>query len=81
MTTVTITLPDQLAQEAQRAGLLSQTAMEKLLREQLQSRRQDELFTAMDRMAQTPEPSAMTPEEIAGEIRAVREQRRARAAD
>ena len=81
MTTVTITLPDQLAQEAERAGLLSQAAMEKLLREQLQSRRQDELFTAMDRMAQTPEPSAMTPEEIAGEIRAVREQRRARAAD
>ena len=55
--------------------------MEKLLREQLQTRRRDELFAAMDRMAQTPEPPAMTPEEIAGEIRAVREQRRARTAD
>ena len=81
MTTVKITLPDQLAQEAQRAGLLSQAAMEKLLREQLQTRRRDELFAAMDRMAQTPEPPAMTPEEIAGEIRAAREQRRARSAD
>ena len=80
MTTVKITLPDQLAQDAQRAGLLSEAAMEKLLREQLQGRRRDELFAAMDRMAQTPEPAAMTPEEVAGEIRAVREQRRARAA-
>lgn len=35
MTTVQITLPDQLAQEARRAGLLSQAALEKLLRDQL----------------------------------------------
>ena len=32
MTTIQITLPDQLAQQAQRAGLLSQAAMGKLLR-------------------------------------------------
>ena len=38
MTTVQITLPDQLAEEARQAGLLSQPAIEKLLREQLQAK-------------------------------------------
>lgn len=37
MTTVQITLPDQLAQDAQRAGLLSQVALEQWLREQLKT--------------------------------------------
>jgi hypothetical protein len=37
MTTVQITLPDQLAQEAQRARLLSPTLLEKWLRERRQS--------------------------------------------
>ena len=79
MTTVQITLPDQLAQEAQRAGLLSQPAIEKLLRDQLQTKRQDEFFAAMERMEQVAEPSAMSPEEVAEEIRAMREARRAKA--
>lgn len=79
MTTVQITLPDQLAQEAQRAGLLSQTAMEKLLREQLQQRHRDDFFAAMERMAQVTEPTAMTPEEVAEEIRVMRSKRRAQA--
>jgi hypothetical protein len=79
MTTVQITLPDQLAQEAQRAGLLSQPVLERLLREQLQAQRQDGFFAALGRMAQVAEPSAMSPEEVAGEIRAMREARRAKA--
>ena len=58
MTTVQITLPDQLAQEEQQAGLLSQSALEKLLREQLRAKRAEELFAAMERMAQVPEPAA-----------------------
>ena len=80
MTTVCITLPDQLAQEAKQAGLLSEAALEKLLREQLQARHQDAFFAAMERMAQTTEPPAMTPEDVAEEIRAMRAERRARAA-
>ena len=80
MTTVRITLPDQLAQEAKQAGLLSEAALEKLLREQLQARRQDAFFTGLERMEQTPEPPAMSPEDVAEEIRAMREARRARAA-
>jgi hypothetical protein len=70
MTTVQINLPDQLAQEAQRAGLLSPSAIERWLREQLKTRRVEELFEAMDRMATVNEPAAMSPEEVAEEIRA-----------
>lgn len=39
MTTVQITLPDQLAQEAQRAGLLSSAKLEHGLRDQLKTQR------------------------------------------
>lgn len=80
MTTVQITLPDQLAQEAQSAGLLSPAALEKLLREQLKTRRVDELFGALDRMAAVDEPAAMSAEEVAEEIAAMRAERRSKAA-
>lgn len=79
MTTVQITLSDQLAEEAKKAGLLSQPAIEKLLREQLQAKHLDEFFAAMERMAQIAEPPAMSPEEVAEEIRGMREARRAKA--
>ena len=42
MTTVQITLPDQLAQEAQRAGLLSPARLEKWMRDRLNDQRVDE---------------------------------------
>ncbi len=77
MTTVQITLPDQLAQEAQRAGLLSSARLEQWLREQLKARQVDELFTAMDRMASVDAPAAMSPEDVAREIAAMRAERRA----
>ena len=57
MTKVQINLPDQLAQEAQRAGLLTPEQLERMLREQLKARKTDELFTAMDRMATVDEPA------------------------
>lgn len=77
MTTVQITLPDQLVQEAQRAGLLSPRAIERWLREQLKARHVDELFAAMDRMAAVDEPAVMSPEEVSEEIRVMRAERRA----
>jgi hypothetical protein len=77
MTTVQITLPDQLVQEAQRAGLLSPRAIERWLREQLKARRVDELFSAMDRMAVVDEPAVMSPEEVSEEVRVMRAERRA----
>jgi hypothetical protein len=46
MTTVQITLPDRLAQEAQRAGLLTPELLEKWLRDQLKAQRVDQLFSA-----------------------------------
>jgi hypothetical protein len=81
MTTVQITLPDQLAQEAQRAGLLSSAKLEHWLRDQLKAQRADELFAAMDRMAAVNEPTVMSPEEVAQEIAAMRAERRTKSAN
>ena len=75
MTTVQITLSDQLAQEAQYAGLLTPATLERILRAHLNARKTDELFAAMDRMAAVEE-SAMTPEEIAEELHTMRAARR-----
>jgi Arc/MetJ family transcription regulator len=77
MTTVQITLPDELAQAAERAGLLSSQSLEELLRKQLKAKAAGELFAAMDRMADVDDPEAMTPEEVAEEIRAMRGEKRA----
>jgi hypothetical protein len=77
MTTITMTLPDALAEEARTAGLLTPEAVEAMLRDRLRQQRVDELFTAMDRMAAVSEPP-MTEQEIQAEVEAVRTQRRAR---
>ena len=71
-------MPDQLAQEAQRAGLLSSARLEGWLRDQLKTQRVDDLFSAMDRMANVDVPTVMSPEEVAQEIAAMRAERRAR---
>ncbi|MGH9607484.1 MAG: hypothetical protein ACRD3N_17480 [Terracidiphilus sp.] len=80
MTTVQITLPDQLAQEAERAGLLSSERLEEWLEAQLKLRRLDELFEAMDRMSEVDDSPPMTPEEIAEEIKLMRAEKRAKLA-
>jgi hypothetical protein len=77
MTTVQIDLPDQLAREAQRAGLLSSESLEKWLRAQIEAHRFDQLFSAMDRMSAVDEPAIMSPETVAEEIAAMRSERRA----
>ena len=77
MTTVEIKLPDRLAQEAQRAGLLSPELLERWLREQLKAQRVDRLFAAMDRMGAVSEPATLSPEAVAEEIAAMRAERRA----
>jgi hypothetical protein len=78
MTTVQINLPDQLAREAQRAGLLSSELLEKWLREQLKAQRAGQLFSAMDRMSAVNDPAILSPEDVAEEIAAMRAERRAR---
>ena len=77
MTTVEITLPDQLAEEARRAGLLTQEAIERLMREAIRRRALDELRIAKTRM-NAVEGGEMTPEEIQSEIEAARAERRGR---
>ena len=80
MTTVQITLPDQLAHDAQRAGLLSSARLERWLRDQLKTQRVDDLFAAMDRMAAVNEPAVMSPDEVAKEVAAMRAARRTKSA-
>ena len=78
MTTVEFILTDQPALDAQSAGRLNAASIERMLREQIKSNHVDELFTAMDRMAAVDMPAAVTPEEVAKEIRAMRAERRAK---
>jgi hypothetical protein len=72
MTTIQITLPDQLAKDAASAGLLASERLEAWLRDQLKTKRVDGLFTAMTRMDADDCTPALTPEEIASEIAAMR---------
>ena len=67
---------DPFWHEAERAGLLSSARLKLWLQEQLRAQREEELFAAMDRMAAVPKPPAMSPEEVAREIAAMRAKRR-----
>ena len=78
MTTLTIDLPDNLAEEARKAGLLAPDAIEVLLREALRRLAVDELFKASDRLIAADFPP-MTLGEIQQEVDAVRAQRKQRA--
>lgn len=79
MTTVQITLPDELAQTAANAGLLSADAIEAMLREQLRRRAGDALQTLWQRLP-TDELSPEAQQEIVEEVRQVRAERRLRGA-
>jgi hypothetical protein len=78
MTEVTVTLPDDLAQQARLAGLLRPEALAALLRDAMRERRIERLFSTMDKLSQLKPP--LTEEEIATEIKAARAERRARKA-
>ena len=77
MTTVQLTLPDQLAQEAQQAGLLSPYAVEEWLRKQLRAKAAEELVAMLDKLDAAGNDDYMSPEEVAEEIRAMRAEKRA----
>lgn len=77
MTTVRINLPDGLAQEAERAGLLTPARIERWLREQIKATRVDALFAAMNRAETADDGEVVTPEEVAREIAAMRAERAA----
>lgn len=74
MTTIQIQLPDDLAQDAQAAGLLTPDAIERLLRERLRQQAGDALRAMWNRMPHeelTPEIE----EKINEEVQAVRAER------
>ncbi len=79
MTTLTVELPDKLAERAKDAGLLEKEAIETMVREALLRRSADELFDAADRLTSRA-GAPMTPDEIQQEVNAVRSQTRNRAA-
>ena len=79
MTTLTIELPDELAAEARNRGLLVRDAVEATIRERLRASAATELLEAADQLAAAEFPS-LTMEEIQEEVKAVRRDRRRRAA-
>ena len=80
MTTLDIklNLPDSLAQEAARMGLLEPDSLQALLREAVRSRRIARLAEARQRITAAGIPP-LTMEEIQAEIEADRAERRAKA--
>ena len=71
-----LNLPDELAQEAQRAGLLTEQAVERLIEEAVRREAGKKLLDAMQRLRASNVPP-LTEEEIAAEVKAVRAARRA----
>ncbi len=79
MTTITIELPDELAEEARSQGLLAGRAVEAMIRDALRRRAGRELLDAAKELA-AAELAPMTMAEIQREVDAVRAERRRRAA-
>ena len=75
MTKVEFSLPDQLAKELSRAGLLAPVAVERMLREQLRDAKLKRLDEALD-LADRDRSVPLTSEEIEAEIGAYRAGRR-----
>ena len=75
-TELKLTLPDNLAREAEASGLLTPEAIETLLREEIRRRRVDHLFSAADRLSNLEVPT-LTEAEVDAEIEAARRSRRA----
>lgn len=70
-----LNLPDELAREAQRAGLLTGQAVGRLIEEAVRREAGKKLLDAMQRLRAANVPP-LTQEEIAAEVKAVRAARR-----
>lgn len=73
---VKLNLPDQIALQAQRAGLLSGQAIERLIEEAVRRAAGKKLLDAMQRLREANVPP-LTEEEIDAEVKAVRVARKA----
>lgn len=76
MAELVVNLPDELAQRAREAGLLTNEAIEALLREKLRAQAGEDLRAMVRKVADDGTP-AMSEEEIQAEIDAYRAERRA----
>ena len=72
---IKLSLPETLLKDAQAAGLLNPTTLERLLQEEVRRRRVDNLFAAMVRLSAVDLP-ILSDKEIAEEIRLTRKSRR-----
>lgn len=79
MTTLTIELPDNIAQEAKAAGLLTPEALAQLLKDAVRRQAGRRLLDVAKRIQAAGIPP-MSEEEIVAEVKAVRAERRARQA-
>ena len=77
MTELVLKLPDELAQRAQRAGLLSDSAIQQLLEDAMRRKAGLGLLRAAARVHAAGIPP-MNDEEVVAEVKAVRAERRSR---
>ena len=73
---ITVTLPDDLADEAEASGLLTPDTLEQIIREEIKRRKTDRLFDIMDRLA-VADKGELTEADVAAEIHAYRAEKRA----
>jgi hypothetical protein len=77
---IKLTLPDNLAREAQARGVLTPEALQQLIDAEVERRRKlDRLFTTMNQLANIDIPP-LSNDEVNAEIQAARAERRARRA-
>lgn len=77
MTELVVTLPDELAQRAKNAGLLSDKAIQRLLEEAMRREAGRKLVQVVERV-HAAAIAPMSDAEIVAEVKAVRAERRAR---
>lgn len=75
MTDVTFTLPDDLARQAESAGLLRSEVVAALLRDAIRERRVEESFASIERLHAVEPP--LTEDDVDAEIVRARAERRA----
>ena len=73
MSEVVLTLPDNLAQEAEANGLLRPESIAAMLRAEIRRREVNRVFAAADRLANLDQP--LTEAEVEAEIAAARKER------
>ncbi len=79
MTELVVKLPDELAQRAKSAGLLTDSAIQRLLEEAMRRQAGQRLLQVAQRL-QAADVEPMSEDEVVAEVKAARAERRAREA-